>query len=36
MGGKPQRDETIFMGNVGPSRYHVKILISQLEEGWVG
>ena len=25
MGGKPQRDETIFMEEVDPSRHHVKI-----------
>ena len=26
MGGKPQRDGTIFMGEFDPSRHHVKIL----------
>ena len=25
MGGKPQRDGTIFMGEVDPSRHHEKI-----------
>ena len=29
MGGNPQRDGTIFMREVDPSRHHVKIL------GWV-
>ena len=29
-GGKPQRDGTIFMGEIVPSRHHVKILIWQL------
>ena len=32
-GGKPQRDKITFMGEVDPSRQHVKILIWQLEEG---
>ena len=32
IGGKLQRDETIFMGEVDPSRHHVKVLIWQLEE----
>ena len=31
--GRSQRDGTIFMGEVDPSRHHVKILIWQLEEG---
>ena len=31
MGGKPQRDGTNFMGEVDPSRHHVKILIRKLE-----
>ena len=26
-GGKPQSDWTIFMGEIDPSRHHVKILI---------
>ena len=29
-GGKPERDGTIFMGEVDPSRDQVKILIWQL------
>ena len=29
-GGEPRRDGTIFMGEVDPSRRHVKILIWQL------
>ena len=29
--GKSQRDGTIFMGGVDPSRHHVKVLIWQLE-----
>ena len=29
-GGKPQRDGTIFMGEVEPSSHHIKILIWQL------
>ena len=33
---KPQRDGTIFMEEVDPSRNHVKILIGQLQEGQVG
>ena len=33
MGGRPQRDGTIFMGRVDPLRHHVKILIWQLGEG---
>ena len=28
--GKPKRDGTIFMGEVDPSKHHVKILIWQL------
>ena len=28
--GKPKRDGTIFIGQVDPSRHHVKILIWQL------
>ena len=36
MEGKPQRDWTIFMGGVNPSRHPVNILIWQLEEGYVG
>ena len=35
-GGKPKGDGTIFMGEVHPSRLHVKILIWQLYDGQVG
>ena len=33
IGRKPQKDGITFMGGVETLRYHVKILIWQLEEG---